>query len=74
VIVTNLFSHQICLQKKIIFTEEYFLSDPELLDKTPAKYKSHKEIYEDAIRKACLILKKVQELHNMGKGDMDVFT
>ncbi|XP_011505527.1 PREDICTED: probable peroxisomal acyl-coenzyme A oxidase 1 [Ceratosolen solmsi marchali] len=54
--------------------EEYFLRDPELLDKTPAKYKSHKEVYEDAVRKGCLILKKVQELHNMGKGDMDVFS
>ncbi|XP_058798403.1 probable peroxisomal acyl-coenzyme A oxidase 1 [Phymastichus coffea] len=54
--------------------EEYFLSDPELSDKVPAKYKSHKEVYEDAVRKGCLILKKVRELQNMGKGDMDVFT
>ncbi|KAJ8688212.1 hypothetical protein QAD02_024007 [Eretmocerus hayati] len=54
--------------------EEFFLSDPELADKIPAKYRSHKEIYEEAVRKGCIILNKVRELQSMGKGDMDVFT
>ncbi|OXU23026.1 hypothetical protein TSAR_016605 [Trichomalopsis sarcophagae] len=54
--------------------EDFFLSDPELTDKIPAKYLSHKEVYEEAVRKGCIILKKVRELQSMGKGDMDVFT
>lgn len=58
----------------ICFAEEYFLGDEELHDKIPPKYRSHKEVYEDAIRKSCLISKKVSELQSMGKGDMDVFT
>ncbi|XP_043266221.1 probable peroxisomal acyl-coenzyme A oxidase 1 isoform X1 [Colletes gigas] len=54
--------------------EQFFLSDPELQDKTPVKYKSHKEVYEDAVRKACRVLQKVRQLQESGKGGMDVFT
>ncbi|KAG5309180.1 ACOX1 oxidase, partial [Pseudoatta argentina] len=54
--------------------ENFFLSDPILHDKIPAIYKSHKEIYEEAIMKGCRVLQKVQQLHDSGKGSMDVFS
>ncbi|KAF7991392.1 hypothetical protein HCN44_002954 [Aphidius gifuensis] len=54
--------------------EEYFLSDPELKDEIPAVYKSHKEIYEDAVRKGCLVLQKINHLQEIGKGDMDMYS
>ncbi|XP_076631594.1 acyl-coenzyme A oxidase 1 [Colletes latitarsis] len=54
--------------------EQFFLSDPELQDETPVKYKSHKEVYEDAVRKACRVLQKVRQLQESGKAGMDVFT
>ncbi|XP_076175470.1 acyl-coenzyme A oxidase 1 [Ptiloglossa arizonensis] len=54
--------------------EQFFLSDPELQDKIPVKYKSHKEVYEDAVRKACRVLQKVRELQEAGEGGMDLFT
>lgn len=58
----------------LLFAENFFLSDPLLHDKIPEKYKSHKEIYEDAIMKGCRVLQKVQQLHDSGKGGMDVFS
>ncbi|XP_017889643.1 probable peroxisomal acyl-coenzyme A oxidase 1 [Ceratina calcarata] len=54
--------------------EEYFLSDPELHDVVPDKFKSHKEIYEEAVRKSCLVLQKVRLLQESGKGGMNVYT
>ncbi|XP_015587511.1 probable peroxisomal acyl-coenzyme A oxidase 1 [Cephus cinctus] len=54
--------------------EEYFLSDPDLQDDLSAKYKSHKEVYEDAVRKGCIVLKKVQDLQDSGRGSMDLFS
>lgn len=54
--------------------ETFFLSDPEFQDTIPPKYKSHKEIYEDAIRKGCQVLRKVQQLQDEGKCNMDVFS
>ncbi|CAL1679780.1 unnamed protein product [Lasius platythorax] len=54
--------------------ENFFLSDPLLHDRIPAKYKSHKEIYEEAIMKGCRVIEKVQQLHESGKGGMDVFS
>ncbi|XP_034179560.1 acyl-coenzyme A oxidase 1 [Osmia lignaria lignaria] len=54
--------------------EQFFLNDPELIDTIPVRYKSHKEVYEDAVRKACRIIQKVRELQEMGKGDMELFT
>lgn len=58
----------------LLFAENFFLSDPLLHDRIPAKYKSHKEIYEEAIMKGCRVLQKVQQLHESGKGGMDVFS
>ncbi|XP_074109403.1 acyl-coenzyme A oxidase 1 [Cotesia typhae] len=54
--------------------EKYFLSDPELKDKIPNSYKSHKELYEDAIRKGCVVLRKVKQLQDQGKGEIDLYT
>ncbi|EFN76281.1 probable peroxisomal acyl-coenzyme A oxidase 1 [Harpegnathos saltator] len=54
--------------------ENFFLSDPILRDKIPAKYKSHKEIYEDAVMKGCRVIEKVQELQESGKGGIEVFS
>ncbi|CAK9824359.1 Probable peroxisomal acyl-coenzyme A oxidase 1 [Anthophora retusa] len=54
--------------------EQFFLSDPELKDKIPIKYKSHKEVYENAVRKACKTIKKIRELQQLGKGGINVFT
>ncbi|XP_012257945.2 probable peroxisomal acyl-coenzyme A oxidase 1 [Athalia rosae] len=54
--------------------EELFLSDPELQDTIPAEFKSHKEKYEDAIRKGCIVLRKVQEIQNEGKADIDIYS
>lgn len=54
--------------------ENFILSDPELQDDIPAKYKSHKEIYEDAIRKGCRVLQMVQQLQERGQGGMDAFS
>lgn len=53
--------------------ESFFLDDTEFESKVPLEYLSHKEKYEDAIRKACIIFRKVQELQNEGKGGMDNF-
>lgn len=54
--------------------EQFFLDDPELQDDVPVKYKSHKKVYEDGIRKACKVLTKVRELQDQGKAGMDVFS
>lgn len=53
--------------------EDNFLNDPLLQDKVPAKYKSHKEIYEDAIRKGCIVLEKLEYLQSIGKSDMRTY-
>ncbi|XP_017768288.1 PREDICTED: probable peroxisomal acyl-coenzyme A oxidase 1 [Nicrophorus vespilloides] len=51
--------------------EEFFLNDPEFKSKTPVEYLSHKEKYEESVRRACLVLKKVQQLQDQGKGGID---
>jgi hypothetical protein len=55
------------------FSESFFLEDPELQSKVPLEYLSHKEKYEEAVRKACIIFRKVQELQSQGRGGMDNF-
>lgn len=59
----------------IIFLEEYFLSDPELQDEgVPAAYQSHKEAYEGTVRKGCTMLRKMKQLQEQGKADIDFYT
>lgn len=55
------------------FAEKFFLEDPRLKSPVPTEYLSHKEKYEEAVRKACILFKKVQELQEQGKGGMDNF-
>jgi hypothetical protein len=52
--------------------EHYFLSDPELRDTIPQDYLSHKEKYEQAVRKACTLFRKVTQLRDKG-GDLEIF-
>ncbi|XP_051159281.1 probable peroxisomal acyl-coenzyme A oxidase 1 isoform X1 [Leptopilina boulardi] len=56
-------------------TENFFLKDPELRMKLSPKYLSHKEVYEDAVKKSCLILKKVKEFQDTGRGgDINIYS
>ncbi|XP_045482305.1 probable peroxisomal acyl-coenzyme A oxidase 1 [Harmonia axyridis] len=51
--------------------ENFFLDDPELKSKVPLEYLSHKEKYEENVRKACVVFRKVQELQSSGKAGME---
>jgi acyl-CoA oxidase len=53
------------------FSENYFFSDPELNDSVPIDFLSHKEKYEEAVRKACIVYKKSQEVQKV-TGEMDI--
>ncbi|CAH0562111.1 unnamed protein product [Brassicogethes aeneus] len=53
--------------------EHFFLDDPELRSKIPLEYLSHKEKYEEAVRKSCILFRKVQELQEAGKGGIENF-
>ncbi|XP_055529883.1 probable peroxisomal acyl-coenzyme A oxidase 1 [Wyeomyia smithii] len=53
------------------FREKFFLSEPEFFDKTPLHFASHKEIYEESIRKSTLIFRKVKKLQEQGKDGVD---
>lgn len=53
------------------FLDNYFLSDPELQDKVPMSLLSHKEKYEEAVRKATVIFTKVRKLQEDGKGGVE---
>lgn len=53
--------------------EKFFLDDPDLKSDIPSEYLSHKEKYEESVRKACIVFRKVQELQNQGKGGMENF-
>lgn len=54
-------------------TEKYFLDDPELQDRISTNYLSHAEVYEEAIRKATVTLKKLKELRVQGRGGEDLY-
>lgn len=47
------------------------MDDPEFIDKVPLSFLSHKEVYEENIRKAVLILKKIRQLQDEGKGGVE---
>lgn len=53
--------------------ENYFLNDPELKDKVSTSYLSHTEVYEEAIRKATVTLKKLKELQVQGRGGSGLY-
>lgn len=51
-------------------SENYFFSDPDINDPIPTDFLSHKEKYEQAVRKACIVYKKSRELRKAA-GEMD---
>lgn len=51
--------------------EKHFLEDPELKSPVPLEYLSHKEKYEENVRKACVIFRKMQALQNEGKAGVE---
>lgn len=44
------------------FTEDYFFNDERLKDDTPMEYMSYKEIYENSVKKGCIVINKAREL------------
>lgn len=54
--------------------EKLFLDDPALKDDLPTSYMSHKELYEDSLRKACLIGEKIRQLRADGEDGVDTYT
>lgn len=48
----------------MFFSENFFLNIPELHDKVPTEYLSHKEKYQQAVRKACILFEKINEYQN----------
>lgn len=58
---------------KTIRTENYFLNDPELQSKVDTSYLSHKEKYEEAVRRVTIILKKIEKLRSEGHGTNDLY-
>lgn len=44
------------------FTENFFLSDPDLQGMADMSYLSHQEKYEESIRRLTIVLKKVKKL------------
>lgn len=53
--------------------ENFFLNDPELQDKVASSYLSHKDVYEEAVRKATVTLKKLKQLEAQGRGGEDLY-
>lgn len=51
--------------------EKFFLSEPEFLDKVPLHFVSHKEVYEESVRKATVIFRKVKQMQAQGKDGVD---
>lgn len=47
------------------------MSDPGFVDEVPAAYLSHKEMYENAIRKSTIIFRKIRQLQEEGKDGVD---
>lgn len=50
-----------------------FLEDPELKDEVPMCYFSHKEQYEESVRKSVQIAQKIRELRSNGEDSVDTY-
>jgi hypothetical protein len=50
------------------FSEDYFFLDPELNDPIPIDFLSHKEQYEQTVRKGCIAYRKSHELQKDKEG------
>lgn len=53
-------------------TENLFLNDPDLGIGVDQSYLSHKEKYEDAVKKSTILLKKLQNLQSEGLAGEDL--
>lgn len=62
-----------CILFKLNFSENFFLNDPDLKDKVATSYLSHTDVYEDAIRKATIVLRKLKELEVQGRGGKELY-
>lgn len=69
-----IFDHKSVLITKIKFNyaENEFIFDPEL-QTMDMSYLSHKEKYEEAIRRATLVLQKIKKLQSEGLGGKDLY-
>lgn len=54
----------------ISFLETFFLNDPRLKDSVPIEYYSHQKHYEQAIRKTCIMFKKIKEWEEIGNSSI----
>lgn len=56
-------------------SEDFFLNDPALKDNVPPEYISHVEKYQEAIRKSCIMFKKIREWQDMKNcgGGVDIY-
>lgn len=64
---------RIHLNQSITHTESYILNDPELQDKVPTSYLSHKEVYENSIRKVAILLRKLKTFQDEGMGGLELY-
>ena len=62
IISSSLLSFNKYIYINFYFSEDWFLKDPRFQEVIPSEYLSHKEKYEEAVRKACLIFKKLEEM------------
>lgn len=51
--------------------EKYFLDDPDFEDKVPLYFLSHKEMYEETVRKSALAFQKIRKLQEEGNDGID---
>ena len=54
--------------------EDFFLNDPELQEKVPLHFLSHKELYEESVRKATVAFRKVRKMNEMGQDGVDNYS
>lgn len=55
------------------FAEDYFLNDPEFENNVDIGYLSHKEKYEEAIRRSVVLMKKIKKLRSEGRGGTELY-
>lgn len=56
----------------LLSLDDYFLLDPELTSSVDMSYLSHKEKYEEAIRRTTVMLKKIKKLESEGHSGKDI--
>lgn len=57
----------------LILLENFFLNDPEINYDLDTSYMSHKEKYEEAIRRSTIMVKKVKQLQTEGRLGKELF-